>query len=135
MARTGAPKRIPGNLLDAAMNHMDKVRIDVYEINPRTRYHFARTMESDTPKDKRMKIDNPHVVDRTWLQFITYPLIGQWAASVIGGALKKSKSNILSACSIPPEVSQKRISDFTSILIKIDNFATASKDCLSPSYG
>ncbi|MEM7028942.1 MAG: phytanoyl-CoA dioxygenase family protein [Chloroflexota bacterium] len=78
-----APQLIPDELLDEAAVHMDKVIACEYETGIAPQYS---SVEKGDVLDKLVKINNAHLADRTLLKLITYPLIGEWAAAIIGGA-------------------------------------------------
>ncbi|MEM7127512.1 MAG: phytanoyl-CoA dioxygenase family protein [Chloroflexota bacterium] len=78
-----APQLIPDDLLDEAELHMDKVIACEYETG------VAPQSSSVAPGDlldNLVKINNAHIADRTLFKLVSYPLLGEWAAAVIGGA-------------------------------------------------
>ncbi|MEM7532923.1 MAG: phytanoyl-CoA dioxygenase family protein [Chloroflexota bacterium] len=80
-----APQLIPDDLLNEAVTHMDQVIACEYETGVAPQYS---SVEPGDPLDKLVKINNAHVADHTLLTLISYPLIGEWAAAIIGGATR-----------------------------------------------
>lgn len=76
-----APPLIPQDLIDRVIPRMDAVIAGEYETGiPPHALHFS---EADGP-EKLRKVDQPHLCDRTILEFISHPALGEWAARLVG---------------------------------------------------
>ena len=76
-----APPLIPTDLVERAIPRMDAVIAGEYETGvPPHAVHFS---PSDGP-DKLKKVDQPNLCDRTLLEFVSHPALGEWVAQLMG---------------------------------------------------
>lgn len=78
------PSVIPPELLARVRQRIDAVYAGEYEtgIPP-----CGDRKGSKEPPQKLVKIDNAHRSDRTILELVSHPAIGQWAAAITGGKM------------------------------------------------
>jgi ectoine hydroxylase-related dioxygenase (phytanoyl-CoA dioxygenase family) len=79
-----APPLVPADLLERVIPRMDAVIRGEYETGcPPHARHFS---ETDSPHKIR-KVDQPHLCDRTLLELVSHPAVGEWAARITGAKM------------------------------------------------
>ncbi len=74
------PPIIPKELIERVIPHMEAVARGEYETGVEP--HAIHFKPEDGP-EKIKKVDQPHLCDRTILEFVSHPSIGEWAARLM----------------------------------------------------